>query len=288
MPSKATITRRLKSWQKRAKLWASYEETWKSRHEYRRKLLTEHRAKLDRAEHRLHVAERDGNEKGARYWTSRVQQERGLVIKWEALVEEASDGLKLNRGRLRQSARWIKHLSTKLRNLGGPKPKIVDAGLDGDRRFGFLGPEVYVTGHYTAGPVDRDLQHALALCRQYNAYHASQGWGGIGYHYCIARDGTLILLRSTLNKGAHVGGSNTGNVGVMCHGTTGDKPSRAQAKTFRWLRANAHTGKLPKAHRTDRDLRKAKLMGHNSWAAHLSNGCPGSFKTMYLSGGKRR
>jgi len=68
------------------------------------------------------------------------------------------------------------------------------------------------------------------------------------------------------------------------HGTTGDKPTRAQRRAYRWLLANAHTRRLPRTHRTDQDLRAATRRGHNSWSGHRANACPGSFKPMFLKG----
>jgi hypothetical protein len=166
-------------------------------------------------------------------------------------------------------------------------PKIYGPGVTGmtfQNLFGALGAERSVTGHYTAGPRDRSDQHALQLCRQYHQAHKAKGWGGMGYHYCITRKGNIVLLRPLHLKGAHTGGHNTGNVGVMMHGTTGDKPTTAQRRAYRWLLANAHTKRMPRTHRTDHDLRGARRMGHNSWPGHQTNGCPGSFKPLYLRG----
>lgn len=159
-------------------------------------------------------------------------------------------------------------------------------GLDFDNLFGALGPETHVTGHYTAGPVDESDAHAIRLCKAYHSSHKGQGWGGIGYHFCITRKGNIICLRPLVLKGAHVGGWNSNNVGVMMHGATGDRPTRAQARSYRWLIANAHTRKMPRRHRADRDLRNAKRHGHNSWPGHTSNGCPGSFKRLFVTGAR--
>ena len=159
-------------------------------------------------------------------------------------------------------------------------PRIKTAaqiGLRFSNLFGQLGPEKYVTGHYTAGPKDTSDAHAMQLCRQYHAMHAGQGWGGMGYHFCITRKGTILGLRPTVLKGAHTGGWNTGNVGVMFHGTTGDKPTRAQARSYRWLLRYAHTSRMPAAHRTDLPLKRAQRKGHKQWPGHTTNGCPGLF-----------
>jgi hypothetical protein len=171
-------------------------------------------------------------------------------------------------------------------------PKIITAAELGlhfvDVGFGELGPEKFVTGHHSAGPKDRDLKHAIALTRQYHREHKAKGWGGLGYHFVISRGGAILCGRPTAMKGAHVGLNNTSNIGVLFHGTTGDKPTRAQKRSYRWLLRYAHTTRLGAAHRTDRDLRKAVLHGHNDWSGHESNECPGTHKQMIVSGGRRR
>lgn len=162
-------------------------------------------------------------------------------------------------------------------------PTILTArqlGLDFANLFGELGPERTVTGHHTAGPKDASDAHAIQLCRGYHAQHRASGWGGMGYHFNVTRRGTIICLRPLRLKGAHVGGWNTSNVGVMFHGTTGDRPTLAQARAFRWLLANLHTAKMPRAHRADRSVARAPRYGHNDWDGHESNACPGTHKTL--------
>lgn len=182
----------------------------------------------------------------------------------------------------RKALATLRQRYAKLRGAGGDTPKIVAGVVAVQSKFGALGPEQYVTGHHTAGPKDTSLAHAISLCKSYNVAHARQGWGGIGYHFCIARTGELICLRPTYMKGAHVGGWNSNNVGVVCHGTTGDKPTAAQERTYKWLIQNAHTSALPKAHRTDLPLTRAKRYGHNDWSGHETNACPGTHKPMYV------
>lgn len=49
--------------------------------------------------------------------------------------------------------------------------------------------------------------------------HISRGFGGIGYHIIIQPDGTKITTRPLNQVGAHVKGSNTGNIGIALAGT---------------------------------------------------------------------
>jgi hypothetical protein len=164
-------------------------------------------------------------------------------------------------------------------------PRIVDLDLGGTNLFGPLGPITGVIGHYTAGPRDTSDAHAFSLWRQYHAQHIRQGWGRIGYHYGVTADGTIALLRPVTDKGAHTAGANSGHVGIVVHGTTGDKPTAAQADAIRWLAGNAHTDALPKAHRASRRLADVRWTGHNDWNA---TACPGGFKRMYTSKGAKR
>lgn len=164
----------------------------------------------------------------------------------------------------------------------GRAPRIItaaQAGINSRGRFGPLGPETRATIHYTAGPVDQTVNHALQLDRQYAAYHRQIFGDTIAYHFNICRDGTIICLRSTYSKGAHTAQTNSNNVGVMFHGTTGDKPSKAQAASLRWLAANAHTKAMPATHRCDRDLRRAEWRGHKQWP-NQSTACPGEFLSL--------
>jgi len=166
-------------------------------------------------------------------------------------------------------------------------PKIITArsiGLAFQNLFGDLGPETNVTGHHSAGARARDWRVGVERAKQFHADHKAKGWGGIGYHYVISDDGALICARPTILKGTHVGMHNSSNIGVNCPGTVGDRPTAQQRSTYQWLLVNAHTAAVPKAHRTDRDLRQARLWGHHDWQGHETNLCPGTFYAMYKAG----
>jgi hypothetical protein len=121
-------------------------------------------------------------------------------------------------------------------------PRIITArrlGLAFADLFGELGSEFFVTGHYSAGARANDLRDGVALVRSFHAEHKAKGWGGIGYHYVIPDDGALICARPTLLKGTHTALHNSNNIGVNMPGTTGDRPTVAQRRTYRWLLDNA-------------------------------------------------
>lgn len=178
----------------------------------------------------------------------------------------------------------------KLKGIYAGRPKIVtreEQGISTTALFGSLGTPKYVTGHYTAGPRDSSDEEAIKYNRIYDAMHRGNGWGGIGYHYCIGKSGTIFCLRDPRQKGAHVGLHNSNNIGVMMHGTTGDKPSDKQKESYRWLLRNAHTEQMPESGRAEGPLSGCNLRGHNDWSGHESNSCPGDFKPMYVSGGTK-
>lgn len=192
-------------------------------------------------------------------------ERKKLAQKWHKSVVEAESQVSRRR--------------TQLARYGPAKPRIVtakQAGLSPASVFGGLGAETKVTTHYAASPRARNLAEGLSLARGFDRFHRSKGWGGLSYHYLIPDTGELICGRSTASKGAHVANMNAGNVGINFYCTTGDHPTEAQKKTYQWLRANAHTSALPRAHRTDRDLRKADIRGHSSWRGQ-STACPGFF-----------
>jgi N-acetylmuramoyl-L-alanine amidase len=165
-------------------------------------------------------------------------------------------------------------------------PRIITArrlGLGFANLFGELGPELFVTGHYSAGARAKNAREGVALVRSFHAGHKAKGWGGIGYHYVIPDDGSLICARPTRLKGTHTALHNSNNIGVNMPGTTGDRPTPAQRDTYRWLLDHAHTAAMPKPHRTDRNLRDATRRGHHQWPDNVTL-CPGEFLHMYLKG----
>jgi hypothetical protein len=93
-----------------------------------------------------------------------------------------------------------------------------------------------------------------------------------------------MCLRPVELQGAHVGGHNAENVGVICAGTSGHRPTRAQRETYAWLLRSAHTDALPEAHRTVEPLTDAELHVHHQWHGHQTNPCAGWFEDMFLAG----
>jgi len=69
--------------------------------------------------------------------------------------------------------------------------------------------------HWMAG------SSTVAQMKEIDRWHKDRGWSGIGYHYVIGRDGTVVKGRHLNKTGAHTKGHNTGSVGVCLVGGKG-------------------------------------------------------------------
>ena len=125
--------------------------------------------------------------------------------------------------------------------------------------------------HHTAVP-DGDGGDPAARMRGMQSYHMNTlGWCDIGYHFVVAQSGEIFQGRSRSNRpGAHVGGNNSGNVGIsfianfsVQHPT--ETQLNAGADIVRWVH---ETHGVP--------LTRDAVKGHREHAGHASNSCPGS------------
>ncbi len=71
----------------------------------------------------------------------------------------------------------------------------------------------HIVIHYSATYEDQNL-----TVKDIDAMHCARGWSGVGYHWVIRRDGTVDAGRAENVVGAHVGGQNTGKIGICCIG----------------------------------------------------------------------
>lgn len=184
------------------------------------------------------------------------------------------------RTRRQKVRRAIRRRAVRLRNLA--RPRIIDVGLT-FRPMTIQGTVDKVIGHYTAGPQDTDTQDAIRLCRIYHQAHLNKGWSGEAYHLCFTVDGDILLLRPTRYVGAHTLNFNTGSYGIVCHGTTGDRPTKAQKRALRWWAKHGHETLMGKGRTQHRP-------GTYHWGVHRDynpTACPGSFSETYKSKGKK-
>lgn len=74
-------------------------------------------------------------------------------------------------------------------------------------------PITHIVLHYSATYADQDLD-----IRDIDKMHRARGFNGVGYHYVIKRDGMIERGRKETEIGAHVGGQNTGKIGICLIG----------------------------------------------------------------------
>lgn len=123
----------------------------------------------------------------------------------------------------------------------------------------------HIVIHYSATYEDQNL-----TVKDIDKMHKARGWKGVGYHYVIRRDGKVEVGRPETQVGAHVGGQNSGKLGICAIGglnrATGpnkgvDNRTKAQIESQIKLIRD-----ILKRHP------KAKVVGHRDLAATQ---CPG-------------
>ena len=71
----------------------------------------------------------------------------------------------------------------------------------------------HIVVHYSATFEDQNL-----TVKDIDKMHKARGWSGVGYHYVIRRDGVVEKGRPDNVVGAHVGGQNSGKIGICAIG----------------------------------------------------------------------
>jgi hypothetical protein len=100
-------------------------------------------------------------------------------------------------------------------------------------------PEIYrtVVIHHSVVYAQDD---ASTLREIQELHQNDRGWADIAYHYLVGKNGLVYAGRAVNVRGAHVGGYNTGSVGVCLLGDfTREDPTNAQIQTtaalVQWL-----------------------------------------------------
>lgn len=138
-------------------------------------------------------------------------------------------------------------------------------------------PPKYITVHASATTPSMDHVDAEWI-RNLHVNH--NGWNDIGYHYVIKRDGTIEKGRELNVIGAHVGNSNTKNIGICMAGGVTEHDVNKPEDNFTDKQYTALTGLLTRLHEQYPD---AKLMGHNDFPNYGSRGCPCFNQHVYFS-----
>ncbi len=81
------------------------------------------------------------------------------------------------------------------------------------------GGRSHISIHHTEGAASDPARQLRSI----QSYHRSRGWCDIGYHFLIDASGTIYEGRPVELLGAHVGGHNTGNLGISFIGCYSDE-----------------------------------------------------------------
>ena len=136
-----------------------------------------------------------------------------------------------------------------------------------------LGPIKFLTIHCAATPEGRDVKAATI-----NDWDRAK-FGQISYHFVIELDGTVVRTLPDTAKGAHVGGANSGNVGVCyiggCDKAMNDKDTRTPAqKTALRTLVRTYQSRHP----------GIVVRGHNEWP-EVKKACPSFDVSDWLKAG---
>lgn len=131
-----------------------------------------------------------------------------------------------------------------------------------------------LTDAYQTAVIHHSVLYAdddLSSVREVQISHRNErGWADIGYHYLVGKDGSLYEGRDIHVRGTHVGGFNTGSVGICLLGNfVNDAPTAAQItatySVLAWLSVR---------------LQLTHLAGHNTFNNETQ--CPGTNLIPYL------
>ena len=125
-----------------------------------------------------------------------------------------------------------------------------------------LGTVKFLTIHCAATPEGRDVK--AAAISQWDR----EKFGQVSYHHVVELDGSAVRTLPDTVKGAHVGGRNTGNIGICyiggCDKKMNAKDTRtpAQRETLRRL-VNEYKARYP----------GIVIRGHRDWPK-VAKACP--------------
>lgn len=105
--------------------------------------------------------------------------------------------------------------------------------------------------------------------KEFARWHKAKGWGTIGYHHVIDRDGTVGVGRDENMPGAHVAGHNTGSIGICLVGGHGSNEND-HFRDHYTAEQEAALLRLIEEIKTRADIKFVR--GHNEVAAKA---CPG-------------
>ena len=109
------------------------------------------------------------------------------------------------------------------KKLDVEKPKIISRAEWGARnpKYDYSNHPYFnkMTLHHSAGWAATTLEEGKAAVKSIQRFHQDgRGWSDIGYHFLVDMGGNIYQGRPETVLGAHVGGANTGNIGVCILG----------------------------------------------------------------------
>lgn len=97
-------------------------------------------------------------------------------------------------------------------------------------------PEMIILHHSggtDANPLADTSHHTAEMME---SWHLSKGWEGLGYHYVIHKDGTIVRGRPEHYHGAHTSNYNKKSIGICMSGNfDATLPTREQEESFKTL-----------------------------------------------------
>ena len=103
-----------------------------------------------------------------------------------------------------------------------------------------------------------------------DAWHRHRGWLGIGYHYCIKRNGMLEHGRPDTDVGAHASGFNDKSIGVCLIGGVTEEDTKVAEDNFTPEQYEALGALLIQLHALYPD---AEIIGHRD-LPNVTKDCP--------------
>lgn len=128
-----------------------------------------------------------------------------------------------------------------------------------------MGPINFITIHCTATPEGRDNKAAEVTRWDIERF------GQPSYHYVIELDGDVVQTLQESQRGAHVGGHNTGNLGISYVGGTASLNAGGQPKDTRTVAQKSAMEALVR--RLLAVHPNAKVRGHRDWPG-VAKACP--------------
>lgn len=138
-----------------------------------------------------------------------------------------------------------------------------------------LGPIKYLTIHCAATPEGRRISH-----EEISAWDKAK-FGQTSYHWVVELDGSAHQTLPDTQKGAHVGGANTGNIGI-CY--VGGVDSKLNPKDTRTAAQKVALAQLIRSYQAK--YPNIIVRGHRDWPG-VKKACPSFDVAAWLKGGMK-